>query len=84
VIEIDVDIETAEKNYLFEDILAIKTQKMLDFGVGKVIWIITKSRKIFVATPANDWIVTNWNADIPVLEAVVLNLNQLLKENSII
>jgi hypothetical protein len=84
VIEIDMDAESGEKDFFLEDMLTVKTQKMLDFGVQKVIWILTKSRKILVATPDKDWIITNWDSDITVYENTVLNLNQLLKDNRII
>jgi hypothetical protein len=56
---------------------------MLDFGIEKVIWITTKSRKIFTASRSSSWVTENWDADVLVLDDCVLNLAQLLKEEDI-
>lgn len=48
VIEVDVKIDlpanVSETEYVYD-----KTQKMLDFGVVKVIWILTKTRRTLIA-----------------------------------
>lgn len=82
-IEIDVNIEPGEftgkeSGYIYE-----KTQRLLDFGVERVIWITTQPKKIFVATQTAPWITQNWDADVPVLDNVVLNLAGLLTEEGI-
>lgn len=81
--EIDVAIEPQEfegkeSGYVYE-----KTERLLDFGVERVIWILTEPRKIFVATKNAPWITQDWNADVPVLDDVVLNLAGLLTEEGI-
>jgi len=81
--EIDVRIEPnefegKESGYVYE-----KTERLLAFGVERVIWIMTESRKIFVATPQKPWLTQNWDANIPVLDDVVLNLAALLTEEGI-
>lgn len=55
-----------------------KTDALLDFGVEKVIWIYTDARKIMIAESQKDWITTNWDTDIHIIEDVSLNLTQLL------
>ncbi len=82
-IEIDVNIEPeefagGETGYVHE-----KTQRLLDFGVERVIWVTTQPKKIFVATQTAPWLTQNWDADVPVLDDVVLNLAGLLKEEGI-
>lgn len=82
-IEVDVNIEPEEfdgkeSGYVYE-----KTERLLDFGVERVIWITTQPRKIFVATRTAPWTTQNWNADVPVLDDVVLNLTGLLTEEGI-
>jgi Uma2 family endonuclease len=83
VIEIDTkaDIENfgSEQDYFF-----IKTQKMLDFGVEKVVWIMVQSRKMLVATSVLPWTIVNWDTDIALIENVSMNLNSLLKEEGIL
>ncbi|GAB3644228.1 Uma2 family endonuclease [Spirosoma arcticum] len=82
-IEVDVNIEPEEfegkeSGYVYE-----KTERLLDFGVERVIWITTQPRKIFVATRTAPWTTQNWDADIHVLDDVVLNLAGLLTEEGI-
>ena len=82
-IELDVRIDlegfiSREQSYVYE-----KTERLLDFGVGRVIWITTQPRKILVATPNADWITHNWDVTVPVLEDVTLNLAQLIEEEGL-
>lgn len=44
-----------------------KTTQLLDFGVEKVIWLFTKSRKVWIAEPGKDWIIRDWSQPVPVL-----------------
>jgi hypothetical protein len=56
---------------------------MLQFGVDKVIWITTKSKKIFVSSKTERWYMIDFNEDIPLLDDCVLNLANLLQEEDI-
>lgn len=83
VVEIDVKIEleeyTTDEQYVFE-----KTARLLEFGVEKVIWILTKNRKIVVAEKANrNWIVTDWLQEIEVTPNCKFILNELLKTKKV-
>lgn len=76
VIEVDItadplDIEA--DTYLFT-----KTQKLLDFGVEKVIWITTKTKKVTVATPHTDWQVKDWHKEVEILEGITFNVGEYL------
>lgn len=77
-IEVDIvaDVTDMEPNTYFYK----KTQKLLDFGVEKVIWITTKTKKVTVATPNADWQVKDWNKDVEVLEGIVLNVGAYLAQ----
>ena len=82
-IEVDVNIEPGEfvgkeAGYVHE-----KTQRLLDFGVERIIWITTQPRKIFLATQTAPWTTQDWDATIPVLDDVMLNLTALLAEEGI-
>ena len=72
------EFDGKESGYVYE-----KTERLLDFGVERVIWITTQPRKIFVATRTAPWTTQNWDADVPVLDDVVLNLAGLLTEEGI-
>jgi Putative restriction endonuclease len=81
IIEVDLDIDTEEMNDV--EYIHKKTQKLLDFGVEKVIWILTFSKKVMVATPENDWILSNWNRDIDILNGITFNIENYLEERGI-
>jgi hypothetical protein len=80
VIEVDIKAEISsfqneETNYILQ-----KSQKMLDFGTEKVVWILTDSQKVFVIDKNETrWYVVNWSENIPLLDDCVLNIKQLLE-----
>jgi Uma2 family endonuclease len=77
VLEIDIDADTkdlGEDGYIYG-----KTQKLLDFGVEKVIWITTKNKKVLIATPNQDWVLKDWHKDIEVMEGLDFNIGNYLK-----
>lgn len=83
VIEVDVKIDLTEfdgeeYNYVLE-----KTQRLFDFGVERVLWVLSKSRRVLVAVPNQDWIFTTWNNDILVMDGCILNVKKLLDEEEI-
>lgn len=82
-VEVDVNIEPEEFEGKESGYVHEKTQRLLDFGVERVIWITTQPRNIFVATQTAPWTTQDWTADVPVLDDVVLNLAGLLTEEGI-
>ncbi|MBL7978154.1 MAG: hypothetical protein JNN12_07415, partial [Bacteroidetes Order II. Incertae sedis bacterium] len=62
------------------DYLMQKTQDLLDFGVERVIWILTRSQKIYVAEPNKPWMVVDWNTPVHVLGPVSLTLADILED----
>jgi Putative restriction endonuclease len=81
VIEVDLDIDTENINEL--EYLYNKTQKLLDFGVEKVIWVLTGSKKVIVATPDEDWITSNWSKDILIINDITFNIQKYLDERGV-
>lgn len=82
VIEVDMqaelEIEGEAVNYYHQ-----KAQKLLDFGVEKVIWITTKSQKILIATAHQDWRIMNWNKTIEVVDDYSFSLADLLEKRGL-
>lgn len=78
VIEIDTKADTTKFGSL-ENYIIKKTQHLLNLGVKKVIWILTRDRKVLLAQPESDWTIKNWDRDIPVIDDFKLNLNNLLQ-----
>lgn len=85
VVVIEVDIKADVESFLNADNYLIqKSQKMLDFGTERVIWILTETRKVFVAArDQKQWIITNWDQDITVMDGCTLTIKQLLDEEEI-
>ena len=84
VIEVDIKVDLSDTSWNSEmAYIFAKSQKMLDFGVGKVIWISTRDRKIFVHTPGQDWHHADFDQDIAVLNGYVLNVARLLADEEI-
>lgn len=83
-IEVDIDIESetipSEMDYVF-----LKSQKMLDFGTERILWILTASRKIFAIDRATrKWTIHEWEETIPLFENYTLCLNDLLREEDLL
>lgn len=83
VIEVDVKIDlptnVGETEYVYD-----KTQKMLDFGVRKVIWILTKTQRTLIAEPNQRWILTDWNDTVDILPGCSFELGTLLRSKGVI
>ena len=57
----------------------VKTNKLLEFGVAKVIWVMSSSKRVMIATPTDDWRIVDWHKDIEVLDGISFNIGQYLK-----
>jgi Uma2 family endonuclease len=78
-IEVDVKIETdKELDYIFS-----KSEEMLSFGTKKILWIITKHKKIFVIEKGQTTQVIEWFDDIFLMENITFNLKNLLDAEEI-
>jgi Uma2 family endonuclease len=79
VIEVDTkaDLSTVKNplGYYHE-----KTEELLQFGVQKVIWIFTDSKKVLIATPNNRWEIADWNENIEIWEDLSFNLMDLMQD----
>lgn len=79
VIEIDTKVETENDTIGIN----LKTQKMLDFGVERVIWIFTESRKVMVAVAGEDWLIKDWNKDVEIMDGHLFNIATYLEKEGI-
>ena len=80
-IEIDVKAEyedLTELGYIYK-----KTQKLLNFGVEKVIWIITSVGKITVSTQQKNWETMDWNKDVEIMDGHSFNVANYLKKQGV-
>ena len=80
-IEIDVKADyedLTELGYIYK-----KTQKLLNFGVEKVIWIITSVGKVTVSTQEKNWETMDWNKDVEIMDGHSFNVANYLKKQGI-
>lgn len=83
-IEVDIKADLKEFDNVVENYIVEKSQKMLDFGTERVLWILTDTKKIFVFEKGNPKsYLVDWSEGVPVLDDCVLNLKQLLDEEEI-
>ncbi|MEZ0609882.1 Uma2 family endonuclease [Fibrella sp. WM1] len=84
VIEVDIKADVAEFENGNDGYLMQKARKLLDFGVERVLWIVTNVQKTYVID-RNDptWYVVDWSETIKVLDGCTLNIGQLLADEQI-
>jgi Uma2 family endonuclease len=76
-IEVDVKADYEQEFESFDDYINQKTQKLLAFGVEKVIWILSSEcQEVRVSTPAQTTIHA-WTDTIETLEGVTFCLNDM-------
>ena len=80
-IQIEVDINADMEEELSEtSYIQQKTDKLLAFGVEKVIWVLSDSKKVIVATPHDNWQMIDWHKEIEVVDGVGFCIGGYLKE----
>lgn len=82
-IHIEIDIQAELEHMTETGYIKNKTQKLLDFGTGKVIWIFTSIKKVMVAAPNEDWRWIDWNKDIELNNGQTFNIGKFIKEEGI-
>lgn len=81
VVEVDIMADPSDIDptaYLFK-----KTQKLLDFGVEKVIWVTTNAKKVTVATSGSNWQVMDWDNEVEILEGITFNVGKYLSDKGL-
>jgi hypothetical protein len=80
---IEIDTKAALEFIDEGDYFYKKTEKLLDFGVERVIWYFTKSRKIMIAEKEKSWTIDDWNKNIEVMPNLNLCLTDLMAKKGI-
>lgn len=85
VIEVDVKVDFSEVDEGHKDFEYVleKSQLMIDFGVERIIWISTSTKKIMVFSKTERWYITNFEETVPLFDEYELNLAALLKEEDL-
>jgi hypothetical protein len=73
VIEIDTKADVTDFDSIM-DYYIQKTDALLDFGVERVVWIFTSTKKIMTATKGNPWLMVDWDVSVEILDGVSVSL----------
>ena len=82
IIEIDTKADLSNFDNVM-DYYTVKTNKLFEFGVEKVLWILTKNKQIIEALPDQPWLIKSWKHEVVLLENIGFTLEQLLKDEGI-
>ena len=77
IIEIDVQADTEKQSEM--EYVHQKIEDYLNFGVKKIIWIFSKTKKVILAEKTLPWLIYSWDTDIEVMDGVGFNLNKMLE-----
>ncbi len=85
VIEVDIKIDFSEidEEHKGLEYVLEKSQLMIDFGVERIIWVSTSTRKIMVFSKTERWYITTFDETVPLFDGHELNLAQLLKDEDL-
>ncbi|MDX2286329.1 MAG: Uma2 family endonuclease [Bacteroidia bacterium] len=76
VIEVDISADPADREA--DSYVHLKTQKLLEFGVQQVIWILTVPKTVTAARAGEDWQIKDWHKDIEVADGIQFNIGAYL------
>ncbi len=80
-IQIEVDIDADLGQFETPDAyIYAKTEKLLAFGVEKMIWVMSESKKVIVATKDKNWEIINWNKEIEIIDGIWFNIGKYMKD----
>jgi hypothetical protein len=82
-IEVDIKIE-ADQFPSPTEYIRRKSEKMIEFGTERIIWILTADRQIMVTDGSGEWTAYEWDKTIPVFDDYQFCLNDLLKQEGVI
>ena len=61
----------------------LNRERLLQFGVAKVIWIFTGMRKIMVAEKGRPWLITDWDDTVEVVPGCAFSLRRLIEDDGV-
>lgn len=81
VVEVDVRVDTEPLSEI--DFIHLKTQRLLEYGVKRVIWVTPATQKVLIAELDKDWLVRDWNKPFKLWPGIEANVGAYLKERGI-
>lgn len=81
--EIVIEIDTKAELHEIEKPLGYyqeKTDELIKFGVEKVIWIFTDTKKVMIAEKNKSWMINDWSDKIEVKKGLFIDLDKILNK----
>jgi hypothetical protein len=80
---LEVDIKADVEDLGETGYIRTKTQRLLEFGAEKVIWVLSKPKVVITATPDGKWAFSEWNSEVEILDGQCFNIGKYLEEEGI-
>lgn len=64
----------------WETYLKQKNQKLLEWGVERIIWVLTASEQVILVEPNQDWRTRDWNKPVEIVEGFEIVIETLLQK----
>ncbi|WP_373515065.1 Uma2 family endonuclease [Persicitalea sp.] len=81
VIEVDVKIDESDYFQTQDEYFHKKTERLLAWGVERVIWVFSASRRVLVADNLKKWESISWDIPFTVIDDYEINVWELLLKN---
>lgn len=81
VVEVDIKIDESDYFQNEEEYFHKKTERLLQWGVERVIWVFSASRRVLVADNLKTWSFNSWDLPITVIDEHAINVWGLMLTN---
>jgi Uma2 family endonuclease len=78
IIEVDIKIDESDYFRNEEEYFHKKTEKLLQWGVEKVIWVFSSSRRVLIAYNLQKWQFNSWDMPFNVIDDIEMNVWELM------
>ncbi len=78
IIEVDIKIDESDYFQNEEEYFHKKTEKLLQWGVEKVIWVFSSSRRVLIADNLQKWEFNSWDIPFNVIDNIEMNVWELM------
>ena len=80
---IEVDIKVDLSNAAREAYVKEKTEKLFQFGVERVIWVLSAAQQVILAEPKQDWLIRDWHLPFVIVDNHSINIGEQLQKRGV-
>ncbi len=80
---IEIDIKADESDYFQneDEYFQKKTERLLQWGVERVIWVFSSTRRILIADNLQKWELISWDLPVPIIDEYQMIVWDLMLKN---